>query len=122
MPGPETQVWIADTFGEMGLWYRLARAALIGGSFGPVEGHNPWEAVCLGVPVLHGPNTGNFSNDYAILTAAHGCVAVNSAADVVAALRRPDLDACAARATAVQAQAQQGLVGLRDDLLALVAP
>jgi 3-deoxy-D-manno-octulosonic-acid transferase len=121
MPGPETQVWIADTFGEMGLWYRLARAALIGGSFGPVEGHNPWEAVCLGVPVLHGPNTGNFANDYAILTAAHGCVAVNSAADVVAALSRPDLDAFAARATAVQTQAQQGLVGLRDDLLALVA-
>ncbi len=51
-------IWIADTFGEMGLWYRLSRAALIGGSFGAVEGHNPWEAVRLGVPVLHGPRTG----------------------------------------------------------------
>ncbi len=39
--GADTQVWIADTFGEMGLWYRLSRAALIGGSFGPVAGAQP---------------------------------------------------------------------------------
>lgn len=121
MPGPETQVWIADTFGEMGLWYRLARAALIGGSFGPVEGHNPWEAVCLHVHVLHGPHTGNFAPDYASLTAARGCVPVKSATDIVTALDQADLNEYAARASAVQAQAARGLVSLRDDLLALVA-
>ncbi len=121
MPGPATQVWIADTFGEMGLWYRLARAALIGGSFGPVQGHNPWEAVRLHVPVLHGPHTGNFATDYASLTAARGCVAVNSAADIVTALDRDGLSEYATRASAVQAEAALGLVSLRDDLLALVA-
>ncbi|WP_444461343.1 3-deoxy-D-manno-octulosonic acid transferase [Rhodobacter capsulatus] len=41
MPEATTQVYLADSFGELGLWYRLARIACIGGSFGPVGGHNP---------------------------------------------------------------------------------
>jgi 3-deoxy-D-manno-octulosonic-acid transferase len=120
VPGPQTRVWIADSFGEMGLWYRLARAALIGGSFGPVQGHNPWEAVRLGVPVLHGPNTANFAPDYARLTEAEGCLRVGTAEELAAALARPDLGEMAARARTVQAGAEAGLVDLRDRLLALV--
>ncbi len=120
VPGERTQVWIADTFGEMGLWYRLAKAALIGGSFGPVQGHNPWEAVRLGVPVLHGPNTGNFEADYASLRAAQGCLTVRTAEDLVAALARTDLGDMATRASGVQGRAEVDLADIRDRLLALV--
>jgi 3-deoxy-D-manno-octulosonic-acid transferase len=68
-PHPQTAVLLADTFGELGLWYRLAQCAFVGGSFGGLGGHNPWEAVCLGLPVLTGPDTANFRADYAELAA-----------------------------------------------------
>ncbi|NJS38703.1 MAG: 3-deoxy-D-manno-octulosonic acid transferase [Rhodobacteraceae bacterium] len=68
-PQPQTAVLLADTFGELGLWYRLAQCAFVGGSFGGLGGHNPWEAVCLGLPVLSGPDTANFRADYAELAA-----------------------------------------------------
>lgn len=67
--GPETAVLLADSFGELGLWYRLAESAFVGGSLGGAGGHNPWEAICLGVPVISGPDTANFRADYAELAA-----------------------------------------------------
>ncbi len=41
----------------------------MGGACGGLGGHNPWEAVCLGLPVLSGPDTANFRADYAELAA-----------------------------------------------------
>lgn len=76
------QVYVADTLGELGLWYRVAQIALVGGSFGETQGHNPWEAIALGCPVTSGPNTGNFAADYARLQdagLAH-CVAADASA------------------------------------------
>ncbi|SEM85785.1 3-deoxy-D-manno-octulosonic-acid transferase [Pseudorhodobacter antarcticus] len=84
-------VYVADSFGELGLWYRCARAALIGGSFSAVEGHNPWEAACLGCAVLHGPKVANFTHDYAQLQAGQAARQVLDASQLVAALTDPDL-------------------------------
>jgi 3-deoxy-D-manno-octulosonic-acid transferase len=120
VPGPGQAVWIADSFGEMGLWYRLSPVALIGGSFGPVEGHNPWEAVRLGTAVLHGPRTANFAADYAALAEAQACRLVTDAPSLAAALEAPDLVAMAARAAAVQARAAESVAAIRDRLLALM--
>ena len=83
-------VYLADTLGELGLWYRLSFAALMGGSFGPVEGHNPWEAAALGCTVIHGPRVGNFSADYADLQAGSAAVQVQDAGALIAALTDPD--------------------------------
>lgn len=116
---PETQVYIADSFGEMGLWYRLCRTALIGGSFGPTEGHNPWEAAVLGCAILHGPRTGNFTNDYAQLDAADAAIRVADAKDVFAALKGDHSD-MAARAQGLAAAAKDNLVPLATQLLALM--
>lgn len=63
-------VYVADTIGEMGLWYRLAPVALVGGSFAAVGGHNPHEPLALGCQVLHGPNVWNFAESYEQLDAA----------------------------------------------------
>src|SRR5690606_2705334 len=60
-------IGICDTFGEMGLWYRLAPMTLIGGTFGPTEGHNPWEPAALHSAILHGPRFSNFKSDFNIL-------------------------------------------------------
>lgn len=113
-------LYIADTIGEMGLWYRLTPAALIGGSFGPVEGHNPWEAVRLGAAVLHGPRTVNFAADYTALDAAEAARPVAAPADIAAALADPALPAMADRAHAL-AEAQSAATRvLARELLALL--
>lgn len=120
VPGQDVAVWIADSFGEMGLWYRLCPVALIGGSFSDVEGHNPWEAVRLGTAVLHGPRTANFAADYNALTEAKACREVADVQALVTAIDAPDLVALAARAAGVQAQAGSAVASLRDRLLALL--
>lgn len=60
-PLPSTDLYIADTFGELGLFYRAAPLACIGRSFSDDGGggHNPIEAAQLGCAVLHGPNVQN---------------------------------------------------------------
>jgi 3-deoxy-D-manno-octulosonic-acid transferase len=69
---PRGGLYIADTMGELGLWYRLARVAVIGGSFIPHGGQNPTEAARLGVPVLFGPHMENFRDESEGLL-AEGC-------------------------------------------------
>src|SRR5207244_13447492 len=54
-----TQVYLADTMGELGLFYRLAGIAFVGGSLVAKGGHNPFEAARLGCAVLHGPDMAN---------------------------------------------------------------
>ena len=66
----DTAVYVADTIGEMGLWYRLAPVALVGGSLASVGGHNPHEPLALGCRVLHGPHVWNFAESYQQLDAA----------------------------------------------------
>lgn len=62
-----TQVYIADTMGELGVWFSLAPVAFMGGSIVSKGGHNPIEAVTLGTHVLHGPHIHNFQDAYAKL-------------------------------------------------------
>lgn len=115
--GPTADVWIVDTFGEMGLWYRLCPASLIGGTFGATEGHNPWEPAALGSAILHGPRIANFASDYAVLHEAGAAQPVQPEA-VVAALAA-DHSAMAARAKALSDVAQDALAPLATDLLKL---
>ncbi len=121
VPGPETAVWLADTYGELGLWYRLADRALIGGGFDAIGGHNPWEAACLDTAILHGPDVSNFAADYAALHAAGAAreVAPGALAD---ALRAPDLAEMAQRARSLVDGARGALDPLAADLLALMGP
>ena len=76
-------VYVADSIGEMGLWYRLAPIALVGGSFAPVGGHNPHEPLALGCAVLHGPNVRNFSESYERLDGLGQSSLVRGVDDVV---------------------------------------
>jgi len=77
-------VYVADTIGEMGLWYRLVPVALVGGSFARVGGHNPHEPLALGCGVLHGPNVWNFAESYDRLDAQGFTHPVNEVDGVVA--------------------------------------
>ena len=70
----DTAVYIADSFGEMGLWYRIAPVVFIGhtmpGFLPPLTGKNPYEALNFGAYVLHGPDYTDFTSTYGRLTAA----------------------------------------------------
>jgi len=85
-----TPVYVADTFGALGLWYRLASVALIGGTFDATQGHNPWEAAQLSTHILFGPQTANFRTDFEGLLAAGGASKVEDEVDVTRALLTED--------------------------------
>ena len=86
-----TQVFVADTYGEAGFWYKTAKCALIGGGFDAIEGHNPWEAVHLNCPAFHGPNFANFERDYHILDQTGGTIMVRDKDELVGAITAIDV-------------------------------
>jgi len=57
----QTQVYLADTMGELGLFYRLCPVVVLGGSFVHVGGHNPIEPAQLGAAIIIGPHMFNFT-------------------------------------------------------------
>lgn len=98
--GPDTDIYLADTMGEMGLWYRLCVVSFVGGSLARVGGHNPFEPAALGSAVLHGPHVDNFADIYARLAAADAAIAVSeeSLGSAVAQAIEPDVAARLAHA------------------------
>ena len=59
-PNDETSVFIGDTIGDLGLFFRLSKIVFIGGSLVPTGGHNPIEPALLKCAVLYGPHHYNF--------------------------------------------------------------
>src|SRR5690606_6311123 len=86
MPDGATDIYVADTLGELGLFYRLAPVAFIGGSLVPHGGQNPIEPAQLDTALLHGPHIGNFADIYAALGAGAGATEVADQAGLAAAL------------------------------------
>jgi 3-deoxy-D-manno-octulosonic-acid transferase len=86
----ETEVYVADTMGELGLWYSLASRALVCGSLVPIGGHNPFEAAQFDCAILHGPFVGNFRDIYARLDQADAAYQVSGAAELSDALNAID--------------------------------
>lgn len=78
----ETDLYVADTLGEMGVFLRLADVVVMGGSFAPalglpaVGGHNPLEPARLGKPAVTGPDASNWQAVTATLAQAGGLAVV----------------------------------------------
>jgi len=117
---PEMSVYLADTYGEMGLWYRLVNAVFVGGSMGAVQGHNPWEAAKLGVAILHGPNTGNFKTDFADLHACDAARQIDTPDALARALRNPALQGMGMRGQQLTHTRMEGLDELCQKLRILL--
>ncbi|MGA7323815.1 MAG: glycosyltransferase N-terminal domain-containing protein [Rhodomicrobium sp.] len=83
----ETQIYLADTLGELGLFYNLAAVSFIGGSLVVHGGQNPIEAIKLGSAILSGPHTFNFSETYSVLQRFGGCKLVSGPEDLASAVR-----------------------------------
>jgi 3-deoxy-D-manno-octulosonic-acid transferase len=72
LPAANADIYIADTLGELGLFYRLAGIVFMGGSLIEHGGQNPIEAVKLDAAIVHGPHVFNFSDVYEALDKAGG--------------------------------------------------
>ncbi|MBX9710246.1 MAG: 3-deoxy-D-manno-octulosonic acid transferase [Xanthobacteraceae bacterium] len=74
LPSANTDIYVADTMGELGLFYRLAPVVFMGGSLVEHGGQNPIEAIKLGAAVLHGPHVFNFGEIYGEIGGSGGAL------------------------------------------------
>lgn len=120
---PETDVYIADTMGELGLFYRLAEVAFVGGSMVPHGGHNPIEPALLDCAVLHGPHMTNFVEVTDILTRAGGAKLVRNHPELIIAVTDLLTDDTARNAMMRAAkQAATAESGVLDRVMDAIAP
>src|SRR5581483_3543337 len=92
LPDRSVDTYIADTIGELDMFYKLAPIAFIGGSLVDRGGHNPIEAMRQGAVVLVGPYQQNFADTYGPLIANRGAVIVHSAEEMASVAHRLLLD------------------------------
>ena len=119
---PATDIYIADTLGELGLFFRLGDIAVMGGSFLPdIGGHNPLEAARLDRPVVHGEHYANWIDVYGHL--GEGGVSCASEDQLTAALATLLGDAAARERVAAGAARAAGQEGeMLDRLWAQLGP
>ena len=85
----DTDIYVADTMGELGLFYRLTSLVFVGKSLAEGGGgQNPIEPAKLGAAILHGPQVQNFAEVYAALAAAGGAAEVDGVAGLAGELAR----------------------------------
>jgi 3-deoxy-D-manno-octulosonic-acid transferase len=123
LPTARTNIYIADTIGELGLFYRLAPIVFMGGSLVPHGGQNPIEAVKLNASIVHGPHVFNFPDVYHALDRAGGAWRVDDG-DALTKQLGCLLSDSAARNAAVTAAAQvvERLGGALDRTLSALEP
>jgi len=129
----DTDLYVADTLGEMGLFLRLADVVVMGGSFSaalekpPVGGHNPLEPARLGKPAVTGPDMSNWAAVTEALVQAGGLAVVGAPWDlpaVIAPLLADDAEAkrMGERGRRAAAEAGSGLDRLWDAIEPLLPP
>lgn len=92
---PSTDVYVADTIGELGIFYSLCPVAFIGGSLAERGGQNPIEPTRFGCAIITGPHWYNFQDSFGMLLKSGGALQVQSAAELADAalgLLRSDVD------------------------------
>jgi 3-deoxy-D-manno-octulosonic-acid transferase len=98
LPTPQTAIYIADTLGELGLFYRLSPFCFVGGTLVPLGGHNPLEPAALHCAVLAGPYTANAAGAFDAVLTAQGFGRVNSSTEIAREAARLFFDRAAAKA------------------------
>jgi 3-deoxy-D-manno-octulosonic-acid transferase len=123
LPTAATDIYVADTMGELGLFYRLAPIVFMGGSLVSHGGQNPIEAVKLGASIVHGPHVFNFTDVYEALDRAGGARQADTREALVKQLGQLLADP-AAREAAVAASTRvvEQLGGALERTLAALEP
>jgi 3-deoxy-D-manno-octulosonic-acid transferase len=123
LPRVSTDIYVADTLGELGLFYRLAPIVFVGGSLVGHGGQNPIEAIKLGAAVLHGPHVANFAEIYAALDEAGGADLVTDSGKLAVRIGAWLKDAEARKAVTEKAtKSMDTLTGALERTLAALDP
>ncbi|WP_245626805.1 3-deoxy-D-manno-octulosonic acid transferase [Aestuariivita boseongensis] len=86
-PRADTDILLADTLGEMGLWYALSDIVFVGGSLRAIGGHNPFEVASAGGVVLSGPHVSNFAETYEAMERIGAARLVESSEEIAKAVQ-----------------------------------
>ncbi len=105
LPDRGTHVYVADTIGELGLFYRLAPIVFMGGSLIKHGGQNPIEPAKLDSAILHGPYVHNFASIYSDMNRQRGAATVTDSRSLAKSLLRLLEDPALVRTMAQAAQA-----------------
>jgi 3-deoxy-D-manno-octulosonic-acid transferase len=123
LPAGDTDVYVFDTLGELGLIYATAPIVFMGGSLVRHGGQNPIEAIKFGAAILHGPHVSNFDDTYQDLGRDGGAVLVNDARQLAAQIERWIADGVARDAIAAHAKHYvDTLSGALDRTLSALEP
>lgn len=87
LPTINTAIYLADTFGELGLFYKASPLVCIGGSFGKTGGHNPLEAAHFNSVIVFGPDMRNFAEVASQMVSKDAARQVQDEADLIATLK-----------------------------------
>lgn len=123
----DVDIYIADTLGELGIFYRINDIALVGGGLTPKGGHNPLEPARLACAILHGPHIFNFNETYHDMRRAGAAALVRNERDIAAAVKRLLNDDKTRHALAKLASdiaienAQRTLIDITDQLIEGIA-
>ncbi|EBA09184.1 3-deoxy-D-manno-octulosonic acid transferase [Sagittula stellata] len=79
-------VYLADTMGEMALWYAAVGRVFVGGTLTDRGGHTPYEPAAFGASLIHGPDVRNFRAAYGRLAGAGAALEIAQPDDLVQAL------------------------------------
>ncbi len=82
----DTEVYLADTLGELKSLMAHARVVIMGGSFDTTGGHNLIEPANLGRAIITGPSDSNIAEDIKMLGPGQGVLQVENMAGCWAAI------------------------------------
>ena len=123
--GPDSacDVYVADTMGELGLFYRLTPIVFMGKSLVPHGGQNPIEPAKLGAAILHGPHVQNFASVYEALDEAGGAREISDSRTLAVAFAEMIADPKRLREMVRAAGAAvEGLTGAVDRTMRAIEP
>ena len=114
LPAPDEQIYLADTLGELQVWYPFASACFVGGSLITRGGHNMLEPARYNCPIIVGPHTENFDDIMQLLQQSNAIQIAHTPEDVIhflleAAQGRADNGMMASRARQVALDSQNVL-------------
>jgi len=117
--GPRTEVYLADTLGELKALMMHARIVVMGGSFDQTGGHNLIEPAALACTIITGPSDSNIQDEIELLGDGIGIIQVSNMSEcwqkIIGLLRDPD------QAIALGNRARQAIGKAPDILGAYVA-
>ena len=119
-PDVKTDIFIVDSIGELGLWYKASEVALIGGTFSNMEGKNPWEALHLDCVITFGPRHLKFNDDFKLLKKANLAHQINGAQDLFKILSGKDQITFSRGVKELKRKLKKDINSLTEDLLSLI--